>query len=623
MVAGSGCVHHVRMEARVEFDSSEALCRWLQERSVRPQAVMRLGQILLNAGFIDDVRLEQALQVQRRDRSRRLGRILIEQAAIEPRQLDEGLAAQAGIARVRLGAMEIAVEALRPIAPEFAVRHRVMPLACQGGTLVVAMPNPFDTAVLDQLRFHTGKEIMPALASPGDIALAHSRYYSRAEEAEAAQGRSDASREAEDPAAQAMARPIVRLFESIVREAVLMGASDINIRPEPARVAIHCRIDGRMRELRALRRTLLPALVSRVKVVGRMDIAERRLAQEGGARFRCDERAVDLRISVIPTVDGESVVIRILDRSAALRPLRELGLRRADEARIRRIVRAPHGLFLVCGPTGAGKSTTLYAVLNELRGRGLHLLTVEDPVEYRMDGIEQVQVAERIGYTFPEVLRRFLRHDPDVIMIGEIRDGETAAIACRAALTGHLVLSSLHTNDAPGAVTRLIDMGVAPYIVAEVLRGVMAQRLLRLRCGSCRPGGSRRCAVCGGSGYAGRRLVSEVLEVDPGLARSIGTGAGAQAIAARAIRSGMTTLADHGRELLRQGLTTMEEVMALAPEQALDAMPHSAGHRREPEHAPDRMVDQAGGGEPEDDAASRTRRAAATPLHTAPSNVAG
>jgi type IV pilus assembly protein PilB len=605
----------------IVIDSAEALRRWLQERSVRPPAVMRLGQILLQAGLIDAAALERALGAQRIERRQRLGGILVAQAAIEAWQLEEGLAAQAGIARVRPAAMDLDTEALAALSSDFAIRHQVMPLACQGGALVVAMPNPFDTAVLDQLRFRSGREIVPALASPADIALAHSRYYSRAEEAEAAQASDEPP--GPDPAAQAMARPIVHLFESIVREAVLTGASDINIRPEPARIAVHCRIDGRLRELRALPRRLLPALVSRVKVIGRMDIAERRLPQEGGARFRCGERMVDLRISVIPAVDGESVVIRILDRSAALRPLCELGLRSADEERIRRILQAPHGLFLICGPTGAGKSTSLYAVLNELRGRGLHLLTAEDPVEYRMEGIEQVQIAERIGFTFAEVLRRFLRHDPDVIMIGEIRDAETAAIACRAALTGHLVLSSLHTNDAASAVMRLVDMGVERYTVAAILRGVMAQRLIRLRCRHCAPGQGGHCTACGGSAYRGRQLVCEVLECDAALARLIESGAGVDAISAHAHGAGMGRVADHARELLRLGLTTIEEVAMVAGRDAVEAMSPLAGAGPGTSSVSMGGQDAAGTGETLDGAASRMRRAAASPLRTAPSSVAG
>jgi type IV pilus assembly protein PilB len=609
----------VRMGNLVEIDSSEALRQWLSGRCGRSRAGLRLGEILLGEGVIDAAALARALTVQGADRSRRLGRVLIDQAAIQPWQLDAALAAQAGIARVRLDTIDPAEEALRALSPDFATRHRVLPLLCHGGALVVAMPNPFDTDVLDQLRFHSGREIIPALASPGDIALAHSRCYSRAAEVEAAQDAAEAS--GHDPAVEAMARPIVLLFDSIVREAVLLRASDINIRPEPSRIAVHCRIDGRMRELRALPRGLLSALVSRVKVVGRMDIAERRLAQEGGARFRCEDRVVDLRISVIPTVDGESVVIRILDRSAALRPLSELGLPAEEEERIRRIVRSPHGLFLVCGPTGAGKSTSLYAVLNELRGRGLHLLTAEDPVEYRMDGIEQVQIAERIGYTFPEVLRRFLRHDPDVIMIGEIRDGETAAIACRAALTGHLVLSSLHTNDAASAVMRLIDLGVERHVVAAVLRGVMAQRLLRLRCDRCPPDGSARCPACGGSGYRGRRLVCEVLECDTRLARLIEAGAGGAVIAAHAFGSGMKQLTDHARELLRQGLTTLDEFVAVAGGRAPELAENPVCGRNGGEPAsPD---DQRAAGRGEAGDAAMMRRAAATPLRSAPSSVAG
>lgn len=628
-------LHHGVMDERAEYlDSSENLCRQVHERAARPQAGMRLGRILLEARLIDAPALQRALRVQGVDRSRHLGRILLDQGVLQPAQLDEALAMQSGIPCVRPAAMAIAADAIAPLSAELALRHRVMPLARCGSTLVVAMPNPFDTAALEALRFHTGMEIAPALAPAADIALAQARHYSRIDEEASPRLESDGRESGpavDDPALQAMQPPVVRLLDTLLREAVLLGASDINIRPEPGRIAIHHRIDGRMREVRALRRTLLPALISRIKIVGGMNIAERRLAQDGGARFRCEERMVDLRMSVVPTVDGESAVIRILDRAAALRSLERLGLRAGDRDRVARIVRAPHGLFLVCGPTGAGKSTTLYAVLNELRGRGLHLLTAEDPVEYRMDGVEQVQIAERIGYTFPEVLRRFLRHDPDVIMIGEIRDAETAAIACRAALTGHFVLSSLHTNDAPGAVLRLIDLGVAPYIVAAVLRGVMAQRLLRLRCAACRQG-SATCTVCGGSGYAGRRLVCEVLEVDSALAALIEVGAGAQQLAACAMRAGMGTLADHARDLLAQGLTTVDEVAALVPGAGGESgegtggevgkgtgkAPGRVGLPCEPDAA--QAEASVTGGDP---CAPTIRRAAATPLRTAPSSVAG
>ena len=606
------------------MDSSEELHRWMRERGRHRHAGAPLGQILLAARLIDEAQLECALKAQKDDRGRHLGRILIEQGALAPHQVNEALAAKFGIPRVRPAALPIAPEALAPISAEIAARHRVMPVARIDATLVVAMENPFDAALLELLRFNTGLDVAPALAGAEEIALAHARYYSRLEEdaASATEEAGESPDAAAEPAGEereANRRPIVRLLESILTEGVLLRASDINIRPEGGRIAIHYRVDGRMRHVRSLRRALLAPLVSRVKIIGQMNIAERRLAQEGRARIDYQGRAVDLRLSVIPTVEGESVVARILDREVALKPLAALGLTAEDERRVRRIVRAPHGLFLVTGPTGSGKSTTLYALLNELRDGGGHILTVEDPVEYRMSGIEQVQIADRIGYTFAEVLRRFLRHDPDVIMVGEIRDRETAAIACRAALTGHFVLSSLHTNDAPGAVARLIDMGIEPYVAASTLRGVMAQRLLRLSCPRCRgrlqvkgPTEARaaapdrrgeeaparagsalpvagvhgdlsvpaafavpaaaaiprltngsHCTVCGGTGYAGRRVVCEVLAVTPGIAGLIERHAPAQEIAALARKEGMTRLSEHAMALAREGATSVEEALAL------------------------------------------------------------
>lgn len=552
-----------------EIDGGVALCHWVRERAAHPQTAAPLGQLLLAAGLIDAAQLEQALQVQRGDRGRHLGRILVEQGVLAVRQVNEALAMKFGIPRVRPEAMRIAPETLALVPAELATRHAVMPLARFDATLIVAMENPFDTALLELLRFNTGLEIAPALAGCEGIALAHARHYSGLDEEAASTvardgGGEDVAERVDAVSAEHAAnqRPIVRLLESLLHEAVLLRASDINIRPENGGVAVHYRVDGRMRRVRTLRPALLAPLVSRVKIVGQMNIAERRLAQEGGARFSSQGREVDLRISVIPTVAGESVVIRVLDRQTALRPLAALELPAAEEQRLRRIVAAPHGLFLVCGPTGSGKSTTLYALLNELRDGGAHILTVEDPVEYRMNGIEQVQVAERIGYTFAEVLRRFLRHDPDVILVGEIRDAETAAIACRAALTGHFVLSSLHTNDAPGAVARLVDMGVAPYIVAATLRGVMAQRLLRLRCRRC-GGEDSDCIACGGSGHAGRRIVCEVLEITPCLSDLIERNAPLQELSAAAQREGMVRLPEHAMTLAEAGLTSRAEALAL------------------------------------------------------------
>lgn len=552
--------------------SQEALRDWFSGRAVRPRREVPLGRVLVAKGLIDEARLERALAAQRKDRSRHLGRILVEQGALAAHEVDAALAERLGIPRLRLDAFEPMPQAVTSLEPGLARRHGAMPVARFDGVLVVALANPFDGAALGLLRFGTGLDIVPVFAAARDIALAQARHYSALEDEAvdeapvAAVRETDGAGEAGEQ--EANRAPVVRLLDSILLQGILLRASDINVRPERDRIGLYYRIDGRMRRVQELRPGLLPALVSRVKIVGHMNIAERRLAQEGGARMPYQGREIDLRMSVIPTVHGESIVIRLLDRDAGLKPLDALGLPPDIVARLRRLVGGPHGLFLVTGPTGSGKSTTLYSLLDEIRARGAHVLTVEDPVEYTMSGVEQVQVMDRIGYTFAEVLRRFLRHDPDVIMVGEIRDAETAAIACRAALTGHLVMSTLHTNDAPSAVARLVDMGVEPYIIASALRGVMAQRLLRLTCAECGKGRTRAsaasCAACGGLGFSGRRLVCEVMAMSPGLAALVARNASVQELTDVALQEGMQRLSDHAMALAREGLTSAEEALTVA-----------------------------------------------------------
>ncbi len=541
----------------------------------------RLGEILLEARLIDAAQLERALARQRGDRSRHLGRILVDSGVLEPGQVHAALARKFGFACLSIDGLDIEPGVFARIPEDLAIRHRVLPLAEIDGALVVAMERPFDTTITEDLRFHGIAPVLPVYAPAAEIALAHARFHAGLDEAAeiARTSPPDSAREtraAYDEEAGARRKPIVRLVHALLVQGVLHGASDINIRPARERIIVWYRIDGVMRQVRALHRSLLPALVSRIKILGDMNIAERRLPQEGRARLDHEGRSIDLRISVIPTVAGESVVVRILDRAAGLKPLAKLGLPPAALATLSALITRPHGLFLVTGPTGSGKSTTLYAALNEIRGSGAHVLTVEDPVEYDIEGVEQVLINERIGLGFAEVLRRFLRHDPDVIMVGEIRDPETAAIACQAALTGHFVLSTLHTNDAPGAIARLIDMGVEPCLLASTLLGVVAQRLVRRVCAHCAecdpavpatadamPMRGRGCAACGHSGYRGRAMVCEVLEVTPTLSALIGRNAATGEIAREAAVSGMTTLHAHALELARAGITTFEEAASL------------------------------------------------------------
>jgi type IV pilus assembly protein PilB len=457
------------------------------------------------------------------------------------------------------------------------------------------MENPLDWEALELLRFHTNLNIDAVITSSAEISKVLDKYYLQHNEEDF----NDLSGELEmlshekpdndltvlqSIAREAQKKPIVRLVNAIITQGIQHRASDINIRPGKDRLNIYYRIDGKLQFSRSMSLSLLAGLVSRIKITGRMDIAERRLPQDGHARVMHQGNVIDLRISVIPTVNGESVVIRILDKQVGFKPLDKLGLSTQEDRKIRTLLSRSYGMFLVTGPTGSGKSTTLYALLNEVQLRNPHIITVEDPVEYDMDDIEQIQIAPAVGYTFAESLRHILRHDPDVIMIGEIRDIETARIANKAALTGHLVLSTLHTNDAASTVTRLIDMGIEPYLLSSTLLGVMAQRLLRLNCPHCKKEEEVRpevrqalklgndevfykgsgCNNCNNTGYHGRTVVSELMEITPELSTQISRGANTQEIKAFAQQQQqMKTLTQNAIQLARDGITSIEEVFAV------------------------------------------------------------
>jgi type IV pilus assembly protein PilB len=557
---------------------------------------MHLGEALIEEGVITKDQLETALEAQRQFKTspHHLGQILVESGLVTPEQLTVALAHKLAIPFISIAEFKIDPHAITLVPPEIAQHYKVLPLASMGGTLVVAMINPFDEAAIDALRFNSKMNIDVVMASAEEIGDALSKHYSSYEEIEALEdlkldpiAEPSANEEAlHTVEAEAKKKPIVRLLNSIVLQAVNSKASDINIRPEKDRVNVYFRIDGKMQFIRGLSRSLLPALVSRVKITGQMDISERRLPQDGHARLLRQGKQVDLRISVVPTVNGESVVIRILDKDAGLKPLDELGFRDDELDQIRRLISRPNGIFLVTGPTGSGKSTTLYAVLNEVKQHNPHILTVEDPVEYDMAGVEQVQIALAKGYTFAEALRHFLRHDPDVIMVGEIRDEETAHIANKAALTGHLVFSTLHTNDAASTVTRLLDMGIENYLLSTTLLGVMAQRLVRVNCPDCiteeqvephilktldiapdeKFFHGAGCLKCHYTGYHGRAAVIELLRITPEISRLIIEGRPAKEITQLAMNQGMRTLQQCALDLARQGRTSLEEVYALYTE---------------------------------------------------------
>jgi len=572
-------------QAANRIGNIEDLNKALQDMQPHPERL--LGSLLLDDGAITEAQLADALERKQQEPHRRIGELLEEYAGVDPSQVALALGQKFGIPYVALDQFHIDPEVLSRVPLEIALEHNVLPLGEVSGTVILAMENPLDWDARAAISFQANRYVEAVIASARDIAATLGRYYDKhgVEDElainpvwEDSSDTNDISKDAK--LGEAEQRPIVRMLNAILLQAVAHNASDINIRPEKDRVNIYYRVDGKEQFIRSMNKGMHPALVSRIKVTGRMNLAEHRMPQDGHARLNHSGKEIDLRLSVIPTVTGESVVIRILDTSVGLKPLDKIGFSARDQRVLRGIMARNNGMFLVTGPTGSGKSTTLYSILNEMKQRGPHVITVEDPVEYQIDGVEQIQVASHRGYTFAEALRHILRHDPDVIMIGEIRDQETARIANKAALTGHFVLSTLHTNDAASAVTRLMDMDVEPYLLSTTLLGSMAQRLLRLNCKHCleddpAPESLRKrlrvaegevfkrgagCPACNQSGYRGRVAVCELLPISEEIRDLIAQGADAKQIRDTARKQGMKTLTQNALDLARQGLTSLEEV---------------------------------------------------------------
>ena len=491
-----------------------------------------------------------------------------------------------GLPLVRLHDVEPTAEASALVRPEVARRLRVVPLRVHQGMVAVAMEDPGNADALATLDFLCRQRVMAMMATPRDIRDAIAEHYDRVEDRDVAQqlgldpgslGRDTNPQEIERLARE---KPVVRIVSGLIADAVARRASDIHLRPGETGTDVLYRIDDEMVPVRRLLRSLHPAVTSRVKVLGSMNLAEHRKPQDGRTTFVLDDgREVDLRISVLPAIYGESVVIRLLDTNESLWNLEQLGLTVADRQRIDDVMGRSHGMFLTTGPTGCGKSTTLYAMLLELRRQRINILTIEDPVEFYIDEIQQMQVNRAAGFTFASAMRNFLRHDPDVIMVGEIRDDETAAIAVESALTGHLLLSTLHTNTAATTVTRLLDLGVEAYLLRASLLAVMSQRLVRLTCTHCQEvepvdphirgvlgvapdevfHRGRGCSHCDGLGVHKRRAVYEFMVVSPRIQSLIVPGAEADTIHRVAIEEGMVPITQAAVQLAREGLISLAE----------------------------------------------------------------
>ncbi|HEY9867818.1 MAG TPA: type II secretion system ATPase GspE [Candidatus Obscuribacterales bacterium] len=560
-----------------------------------------LGTLLVQEGVITQSQLDQALAEQRRqNHTRRLGEILVDMRAVSEKNLLAILSKQLECPVVDLVAEPPSPEALQVVPSEFALRHQLVPLRQTDHTLIVAMADPLDIQSMDDLRLLTGYRVEPRLASPTDIRRAVEQFYMSqmlqdVREQEQAAIEED-SLDIADLQKMAREELVIQMVNLIINQAIQDRASDIHIEPFERELRVRYRIDGVLHEVNAPPKRFHPAIVSRIKILSDMNIAERRLPQDGRMRIRAGGRQIDLRISTVPTLFGESVVMRILDKQTAMLGLRELGMQGAMFDRFRRLIQEPHGIILVTGPTGSGKTTTLYAALNEIYSDEKKIITIEDPVEYQLAGINQIQVHPQIDLTFANGLRHIVRQDPDIIMVGEIRDRETVEIAIHAALTGHLVFSTLHTNDAAGAVSRLLDMGAEPYLVASSLIGSIAQRLVRLNCPRCKGPITEKplvlneigitpemlqehtlmagsgCPECRGVGFRGRTGLFEMLTIDDNIRQMIVRREPANVIKQYAIqKQGMVTLLQDGRNKVLEGKTTVKEVLRVCQREDFDA----------------------------------------------------
>ncbi|MDP8980879.1 MAG: type II secretion system ATPase GspE [Acidobacteriota bacterium] len=544
---------------------------------------MRLGEILLGKGLISSEDLEKALELQK-ERGDKIGKTLVDMGFVAMRDVLAALSEQLKLALVTIDGPPPVSPETESLSPRFLRQFRCMPVGREDHTITLAMADPLDVETLAAVRNTTGLKVSPVLAAEQEILDAIDKYYGdiARPEGDVDANEAQASEDLEHLRDMASEAPVIRLVNAIIALAVEKRASDIHLEPFEKVFRIRFRIDGVLYDQEAPPREMKAAMISRVKLMAKLNIAERRLPQDGRIKIKTMGREVDLRVSTLPTLYGESVVMRLLDRSAGdFYDLRRLGFDEHMLERMEYYTSLPHGIFLVTGPTGSGKSTTLYSALKRINQSDKKIITIEDPVEYQMDGINQIHVNPQIGLTFASGLRHIVRQDPDVIMVGEIRDRETADVAIRSSLTGHFVYSTLHTNDAPSAITRLTDMGVENYLITSSLVAVLAQRLVRTICSKCKeragmrmaPDGQeveswrgRGCDACFGSGYTGRKGIFELMELNDELRKMIMRNEDAQTITDAARRHGMRNLREDGWMKVGLGMTTADEVMRVTQE---------------------------------------------------------
>lgn len=542
----------------------------------------RLGDLLVENGIISQEQLQEALAEQRKTK-RRLGDLLISQGYITEQQLIEVLEFQLGIPHVSLFKYNID-PAITGIIPEsMAKRHQVLPFMKEGGKLMVAMADPLDYFAIEDLRMTTGFRIEPAISTREELQRAIARHYGMRDSMSQMMVELPSQEEFEETEITDEASPIVRLVNQMIQQAVQLRASDIHIDPGENNLLIRYRIDGSLKTERLIPKQMQGFITARLKIMARLNIAERRLPQDGRIKMQFDYKMIDIRVSTLPTMHGEKIVLRLLDMTTGVKSLDNLGFNERNIEAFREMIERPYGILLITGPTGSGKTTTLYSALNHLNKENVNIITVEDPVEYQLEGINQVHVNPAVGLTFAAGLRSILRQDPNIVMVGEIRDTETAEIAVRASLTGHLVLSTLHTNDAISTISRLRDMGIEPYLIASSLLGVVAQRLVRKICTECREAYTpseqemillrnyglhmdtlykgKGCGHCNSTGFRGRIAIHEVMVIDDQLRAMVTSSASVEELRRTAQDCGMIQLMEDGIVKVSEGITTVHEVM--------------------------------------------------------------
>jgi type IV pilus assembly protein PilB len=555
----------------------------------------KIGELLVESGLITEAQLQEALEESKKNPGTRIGNILVKKGYAKEIDISQTLSFQLNIPFVDLSAVAIDPEAIKLVSEKLAKKYLLVPLYFEGKCLVVAMSDPLNLNAIDDVSFSAGLQVKPCVATPTDIAEAIRLHYHisqpiedllvdlkvKADRPIEILEEIDTERDLSEQVKKSSAPPIIKIVDSIIIHGAEIKASDIHLEPQEKWVKVRMRVDGLMRETMQLPKWVQGAVTSRIKLMAKMDIVERRVSQDGRIKVRLGDKYLDLRISTLPTQYGEKVVMRILDPKTAMISLESIGLAEQSLEWVVDMITRPQGVVLVTGPTGCGKTSTLYAMIERIKREEINIITIEDPIEYELKGVNQVQINEKTGLTFSYTLRSVLRQDPDVILVGEMRDSETALIAFQASITGHLVFSTLHTNDAVSTVIRLKNLGLPSYLIASSLNGIIAQRLVRKICPQCKEPYTpsedelkklgisleeqrlyrgKGCKNCGGTGFAGRTGIFEILNINNKIKDLIAQDAPEQEITKAAVESGMISMYMDGLKKVLSGLTTIEEL---------------------------------------------------------------